>query len=63
MNLKNGIANEKVTAAFTAGAISAIVLGTVAWLFPDIQQPPVGFESALTGILIVIAAWYKKEHG
>jgi hypothetical protein len=62
MKLQNGVANQKVTAAFVAGTVSALTLGTIAWAFPELAQPPVGFESALTGILIVLAAWWKKEH-
>lgn len=63
MNLKNGVAEEKVTAAFVAGAVSAIVIGTLAWLLPNVPQPPPGYESALTSALIVLAAWWKTNHG
>ncbi len=63
MNLKNGIADEKVTAAFIAGAVSAFSVGTLGWLLPEVPQPPPGYESALTGILLVIAAWWKTNHG
>ena len=63
MNLKNRIANEKVTAAFIAASVSAFLIGTVGMVWPELaERIPAGYESALTGILTIGVAWWKREH-
>lgn len=65
MNLKNPVANQKVTAGALAGAASGVLFILLAAFLPEVYSRIAiypGAEAHITTLIIAGTAWYKREN-